>query len=283
MSADLRVGFIGLGSQGGPMAQAIIDRGFTTTLWARRPDTVLPFEGSATVASSPAALAAEVDLVGICVFTDADVEQVTLGKDGLIEGLRPGTIVAIHSTVYPSTCTRIASALADTGADVIDAPVSGGGPAAAAHQLLVMVGGEPSTFERAQPVLAAFGDPIVHLGPLGAGQKTKLVNNLLLTGTLSLAHQAVELGATLGVDPDGLVTSLQHGSSRSFALDLYGNMRHGFGDPTSPVAGVVALLAKDVQLAQNLMAENGAEGALLTAAALDVLRHMSGGIDRRSE
>src|ERR1700677_4022117 len=120
MSGALRVGFIGLGSQGGPMAQAIIDRGFATTVWARRPETVVPFEGSASVAGSPAALAADGDIGGICVLTDADVEQVTLGPDGLIEGLRPGTIVAIHSTVDPSTCTRLASALAATGAEVID-------------------------------------------------------------------------------------------------------------------------------------------------------------------
>jgi 3-hydroxyisobutyrate dehydrogenase len=283
MSATLRVGFIGLGSQGGPMAQAIINRGFTTTLWARRPETVLPFEGSAGLARSPAALAAEVDLVGICVLTDDDVEQVTLGPDGLIGGLRPGTIVAIHSTVSPSTCTRIAVALADTGAEVIDAPVSGGGPAAAGRQLLVMVGGELSTFERAQPVFAAFGEPIIHLGPLGAGQTAKLVNNLLFTSTLSLVHQAVELGATLGVEAAALVTSLQHGSSRSFALDLYASMRHGYGDPTSPVAGVAALLAKDVGLVEGLIAEHGADGALLTAAAVNALRQMSGGVERQSE
>jgi 3-hydroxyisobutyrate dehydrogenase len=275
MSPGLRVGFIGLGSQGGPMARAIIDRGFQTTLWARRPETLSPFKGSGDIASSPAALAAAVDIVGICVLTDADVEQVALGPDGLVEGLRPGTIVAIPSSVNPSTCTRIATALAQTGAEVIDAPVSGGGPAAAAHQLLVMVGGDPSSFERAQPVLAAFGDPIVHLGPLGAGQTAKLVNNLLLTGTLSLVHQAVELGAALGVEADALVRSLQHGSSRSYALDLYANMRQGFGDPTSPVAGVAALLAKDLNLVERLFAENGVAGGQLTDAAAGVLRQMS--------
>jgi 3-hydroxyisobutyrate dehydrogenase len=260
------------------MAQAIIDRGFPTTVWARRPETLLPFEGSASVAPSPAVLAGEVDLVGICVLTDADVEQVALGPDGLVEGLRPGTIVAIHSTVHPDTCARIASTLAATGAEVIDAPVSGGGHAAATHQLLVMVGGDPNTFERARPVLAAFGEPIVHLGPLGTGQTAKLINNLLLTSTLSLAHQAVELGATFGVEPGALITSLQHGSSRSYALDLYATMRHGFGDPTAAVAGVAALLAKDVRLIESLIAENRADGRHLTVAANDVLRHMTGGV-----
>jgi 3-hydroxyisobutyrate dehydrogenase len=168
MSAALRVGFIGLGSQGGPMAQAIIGGGFPTTVWARRPRTLVPFESSTRVAPSPAVLAAEVEL-GLCVLTDADVEQVALGPDGLFEGLRPGTIVAIHSTVHPDTCARIASALAATGAEVIDAPVGSGGQAAATHQLLVMVVGDPNTFERARPVLAAFGEPIVHVGPLGTG------------------------------------------------------------------------------------------------------------------
>jgi 3-hydroxyisobutyrate dehydrogenase len=283
MNAGLRVGFIGLGSQGGPMARAIIDRGFPTSLWARRPESVAPFEGAADIVGSPAVLANAVDLVGICVLTDDDVERVVLGPNGLIEGVRPGTIVAIHSTVHPGTCTRIATALAAAGAEVLDAPVSGGGLAAAAHQLLVMVGGDPIAFNRAKPVFAAFGDPIVHVGPLGTGQMAKLVNNLLLTGTLSLVHHAVDLGRTFGIEPNALLACLQRGSSRSFALDMYTGMRPGLGDPGSSVSGIAALLGKDVRLVERLIAESGGDGALLTAAADDILRAMVGSHESQSE
>ena len=276
MNSSLRVGFIGLGSQGGPMAHAIIDRGFATTLWARRPRSAAPFEGSADIVASPAVLADAADLVGICVLSDDDVEQVVLGPNGLIEGLRPGTIVAVHSTVDPGTCIRIASALAQTGAEVLDAPVSGGGPAAAARQLLVMVGGDPITFERARPVFEAYGDPIVHVGPLGAGQMAKLLNNLLLTGTLSLVHHAVRLGASFGIEPDALLSCLQRGSSRSFAVDMYAGMRPGLGDPASHVPGIAALLGKDVRLVEGLIGEKSGDGALLTTAAEDILRAMIG-------
>ena len=140
---DLRVGFIGLGSQGGPMAQAIIDAGFATTLWARRPKALVPYRSKADLADSPADLTARSDMVGICVLSDADVEEVVLGPNGLVDGVRPGTVVAIHSTVHPRTCIQMASALAEAGADVLDAPVSGGGGAAAARKLLVMVGVTP--------------------------------------------------------------------------------------------------------------------------------------------
>jgi 3-hydroxyisobutyrate dehydrogenase len=265
------------------MARAIIDQGFTTSLWARRPESTAPFEGSADILESPAGLAEAVDLVGICVLTDDDVEQVVLGPNGVIEGVRPGTVVVIHSTVHPSTCLRIAAALAATGTEVLDAPVSGGGPAAENHQLLVMVGGDPIVFNRARPVLASFGDPIVHLGPLGTGQMAKLVNNLLLTGMLSLVHQAVELGRTFGIEPAALLTCLQRGSSRSFALDLYAGMRQDLGDPGSPVSGIAALLGKDVRLVESLIAERGGDGALLTTAAEDILRAMVGAHESPTE
>ena len=202
------------------MAQSIIDGGFDTSLWARRPETLMPYRSTATLADSPAHLAEGVDLVGICVVNDADVEQVVLGPKGLIEGLRPGSVVVIHSTVQPATCIRIADALGEVGAEVLDAPVSGGGAAATARKLLVMVGGDVTVLERARPLFEAFGEPVVHLGPLGSGQTAKLTNNLLFMGNMSLAHRAIEIGAQFGLDPTSLITTLKHGSSRSYALDI---------------------------------------------------------------
>ncbi len=149
----MRVGFIGLGSQGGPIARRIIGAGYPVTLWARRPATLEPFAGtSAKVSGSPAELAAASDLVCICVVSDADVEEVLAGEGGVLAGLGPGGVVAVHSTIHPHTCQRLAEEAATRDVRLIDAPVSGGGPAAAEGRLLVMAGGEADTVELCRPV-----------------------------------------------------------------------------------------------------------------------------------
>ena len=128
----MHVGFIGLGSQGGPMAGRIIEAGFPTTLWARRPGSLEPFaDTAAKVAGSPAELAAASDLVCLCVVGDADVEEVTAGENGVLAGLKPGGVIAVHSTVHPKTCHALAKKAGAQGVSVIDAPVSGGAPAVA--------------------------------------------------------------------------------------------------------------------------------------------------------
>lgn len=273
----MRVGFIGLGSQGGPMAKAIIDHGFPVVLWARRAETLASFGRRVRIAGSPAELAGASDLVGVCVLADSDVEEVVLGSRGLREGLRAGAVLAIHSTVHPDTCRRIAQALEPRGVEVLDAPVSGGGPAAAAGSLLVMVGGQTSALEHVRPVLATFGDPIIHVGPLGAGQIAKLTNNLLFTDNLALAHLAVELGTALGLDRTALVDILQHGSSRSFALGVFSGARRGYGEPGSPAVAMAALLQKDVNLLHDLVQGHGVDPELLLAVAGAGLGAMRGG------
>src|SRR6478672_7793434 len=188
----MRVGYIGLGSQGAPMARRIVAAGFETTLWARRSATLEPFEGSgAAVAATPAELAAASDLVCLCVVADADVEEVV---DDLLPGMAPGTVIAVQSTVHPETCIRLAEGTAARGVTLIDAPVSGGQPAADAGQLLVMVGGDAETFERCKPVFDTYGNPVVHVGPLGSGQLAKLVNNVVFIAHLGVASDAYLLG-----------------------------------------------------------------------------------------
>ena len=216
----LRVGFIGLGSQGGPMARRIIGAGYQVTLWARRPATLEPFaDTAAKAAGSPAELAAASDLVCVCVVSDADVEEVLTGEHGVLAGLAAGGVVAVHSTVHPDTCRRLAGQAAAAGARLVDAPVSGGAPAAAAGKLLVMAGGDAETVEYCRPVFAAYADPVVHLGPVGSGQLTKLLNNLLFTAHLGTAAGVLELGQGLGIDPGRLADVICHGSGSSFALE----------------------------------------------------------------
>jgi 3-hydroxyisobutyrate dehydrogenase len=245
------VGFIGLGSQGAPMARRIIDAGHPTVLWARRSATLEPFGGTgAVVAASPAELAARADFIGICVVDDHDVEDVLLRSDGIVAGINPGTIVAIHSTIHPDTCRRLEAPLRDKGAVLIDAPVSGGAPAALSGELVVMVGGDESVFRRSLPVLSTFGDPVRLMGPLGSGQLAKLTNNLLFISGISLAHDAVEFGSALGLDPEALVAVLRTGSARSFALDTYSGLRSAGFSPAAPGPSTVArLLRKDVDIA----------------------------------
>jgi len=247
---DTRVGFIGLGSQGAPMARRIIDAGWPVTLWARRPATLEAFAGTgAKTAGSPAELATVSDLVCVCVRDDADVETVVAGLGGVLDGLAAGGVIAVHSTVHPDTCRRLAGQAAGQGVALIDAPVSGGAPAAAAGRLLVMAGGDEATIERCRPVFASYGDPIVHLGPLGAGQVAKLLNNAAFTAHLGVAASLLGLGRSLGVDPLRLADVIAHGSGRSFALERVASAG-GTLDRIGGHAGL--LLRKDVQLIVDL-------------------------------
>ncbi len=270
----MRVGFIGLGSQGGPMARQIIDGGYDTTLWARRTTSLEPFaDTAAKVAGSPAELGAASDLVCICVVGDADVEEVLGGETGVLAGMTEGGVVAVHSTVHPDTCRGIAKTAEAQGISVIDAPVSGGAPAVAERRLLVMVGGEPDVVERCRPVFETYADPIVHLGGVGTGQITKLLNNLLFTANLATAKTALALGEALGVSAESLTDVMSRGSANSFALNSIGR----FGGSLETLAAVAAeLLQKDVRLVAGLAEKAQASpGAVLDAAdaALKLMDH----------
>ncbi|MDO3634890.1 NAD(P)-dependent oxidoreductase [Mycolicibacterium arseniciresistens] len=268
----MRVGFIGLGSQGAPMARRIVEGGHELTLWARRPASVEPFaDTAAKIADTPAELAAASDLVCLCVVGDDDVRQVLTGETGVLAGLAPGAVIAIHSTVHPDTCTEIAELAGRHDVSVLDAPVSGGGPAAADGTLLVMVGGAETDVEKARPVFATYADPVVHLGPLGSGQVAKILNNLLFSANLGSALSALELGDSLGVARDKLCEVLVRGSATSKAVNSI-SMFGGTVEGLAPIAG--ALLQKDVRHAASLAAAaKAAEGSVFTAADT-ALQHM---------
>lgn len=261
----MRVGFIGLGSQGGPMARRIVEGGFETTLWARRQASLEPYaDTAAKTAASPAELAAASDLVCLCVVGDDDVREVLYGENGVLAGMASGGVVAIHSTVHPDTCREVAEKAGAQGVSVIDAPVSGGGPAVEEGKLLVMVGGEEDVVERCRPVFATYADPIVHLGPLGSGQVTKILNNLLFTANLGSALSTLDLGVALGIPRDRLAEVLNGGSATSKALGSI-SMFGGTADGLAPIAG--ALLQKDVRHAASIATHaSEPEGAVFTAA-----------------
>jgi 3-hydroxyisobutyrate dehydrogenase len=268
----MRVGFIGLGSQGGPMARRIVDGGFELTLWARRPESLEPYaDTAAKTAGTPAELGAASDLVCLCVVGDEDVRQVLGGEHGVLAGLKPGGIIAIHSTVHPDTCRELAETAAAQGVTVIDAPVSGGAPAVEAGTLMVMVGGEDGDVEQCKPVFATYSDAIVHLGPLGSGQVAKILNNLLFTANLGAAMSALELGESLGVPRAGLCTVLARGSATSKAVNSI-SMFGGTLEALAPIAG--GLLQKDVRHAASLAVDASAPEGTVFHVADTALGHM---------
>jgi 3-hydroxyisobutyrate dehydrogenase-like beta-hydroxyacid dehydrogenase len=261
----MRVGFIGLGSQGGPMARRIVEGGYDLTLWARRPASVEPYaDTAAKVAATPAELGAASDLVCLCVVGDDDVRQVLTGDTGVLAGMQPGGVIAIHSTVHPDTCRELAELAAGHGVSLIDAPVSGGAPAVEEGTLMVMVGGEEAVVEKCRPVFATYSDAIVHLGGLGAGQVAKILNNLQFSANLGSAMSTLELGDALGIPRDRLCQVLNRGSATSKAISsitMFGGSLEGL----APIAG--ALLQKDVRHAASLAQHASApEGSVFTAA-----------------
>lgn len=248
--AAVRVGFVGIGSQGGPMAQRLVDDGFAITLWARRPEALEPFVAAgASIASDLAGLGAASDVLCVCVVADADVDEVLRGEGGALAHMEPGGVVVVHSTVHPDTCRR----LQDDHPHLrfVDAPVSGGGHKATERELLVMAGGEPEALERCRPVLDAYANPLVYLGPLGAGQEAKVLNNAIFAAQLGLASDAFTLAIARGIDPAALATVLTDGSGRSYAGELVAG-----GDFELELMAQLAgeLLAKDVGILTDLVA-----------------------------
>lgn len=259
MSALPRVGFIGLGSQGGPMAERILAAGFPLTVWARRAEALAPFTAQgATAAASVADLGESCDHVGICVVDDAGVLALC---DDLIPAMQPGSRLVIHSTVLPETCALLAARCAKGGVALIDAPVSGGGPAAAAGTLTVMCGGPPDAFAAARPVLESFGKTIVLLGDAGSGQRAKIVNNALMAASMGLAHAALGAGEALGIDRTALADLIKASSGRSFGFEVYARLPH----PAAFAHGA-PLLVKDVGLLKAVLPDHDGAEALRRAA-----------------
>jgi 3-hydroxyisobutyrate dehydrogenase-like beta-hydroxyacid dehydrogenase len=204
--------------------------------------------------ATPAEVGAASDLVGVCVVADADVEDVILREDGILAGMAPGGVVAIHSTVHPGTCTRLAEAAIEKGVSVVDAPVSGGGMAAAARLLLVMVGGDDEAVARCRPVFATFGDPVIHLGPLGSGQMAKLLNNLVFTAQISVALETLSLADDLGMDRAAVAEVLASGSGGSRAVAIM----TASGFDLTGLSSAAGLLRKDVGLMLDVAGNRGA-------------------------
>lgn len=220
----MEVGFVGLGAMGRPMAQHLQRAGHRLHLWARRPDSLAPFEGSgAVVHATPAAVAAATEVAFTIITTSADVERVALGAGGFVEGARPDWVHVDMSTIAPGTTRRIATALAARGAAMLDAPVSGGSAAAEAGTVAMMVGGDEAVLERVRPLLATFSRAIVHVGGNGAGEVAKACNQMVMVSAIQACAEAIALARAHGVDPAKVREALMGGSAASRMLDIMGD------------------------------------------------------------
>jgi 3-hydroxyisobutyrate dehydrogenase-like beta-hydroxyacid dehydrogenase len=199
----VRAGFVGLGNIGRPMAKRLLEAGFETAVFDLAAPPVEDLVGlGARAAATPRDAAEGCDAIGVCVRDDADVLDVCLRADGLLAGARPGAVIAIHSTVLPSTAEQVAAEAAPRGIGVIDACVSGGAAGAEHGALIVMAGGEADALERARPYLDAFARKVVHAGSIGSGCKAKLCNNLLTYLAWTAAFEAHTLAKASGLSQE---------------------------------------------------------------------------------
>ncbi len=201
----LRVGFIGLGNIGKPMARRLVAAGLETVVLdaVQAPVDELVREG-AKPARSPRDLAERADVIGVCVRDDADVRALFAGEDGLLAGAARGSVIAVHSTILPSTVREVAAAAAERGIGVLDACVTGGAAIATAGKLTYIVGGEAADLERCRPAFETSAAKIVHTGPLGSGAATKLCNNLMTYLAWLSAFESMHLARAAGLSQEKL-------------------------------------------------------------------------------
>ena len=216
----MKVGFIGLGVMGRPMALHLQRAGHDLHVWARRPASVAGLP--ATVCQTPAELGRRCEVVFTVITSSADVEGVALGTDGLIEGMVPGSVLVDCSTIAPDAARHIAARLAEQGVAMLDAPVSGGVQGAIDATLAIMVGGEAGVLERVRPLLECLGRRIVHIGPNGAGQVAKACNQMIMVAAIEAVAEAMRLAAASGVDCGKVKEALAGGSAASRVLDVMG-------------------------------------------------------------
>ena len=214
-----RVGFIGLGIMGRPMARNLLRAGYQLAVWNRsRPGIEALLADGAAEAENAAAVAAQVDVVITMVGDSPDVEEVALGPRGIVEGGRPGLVHIDMSTISPRVTRRIAERLAEQGIEMLDAPVSGGEPGAVAGSLSIMVGGKQEVFERRRTILEVLGEKLVYCGPSGSGQVVKLCNQVVVALNNLAVCEALLLCTRAAVDPRKMLEAVSAGAGSSWAV-----------------------------------------------------------------
>ncbi|MBE9067430.1 NAD(P)-dependent oxidoreductase [Leptolyngbya cf. ectocarpi LEGE 11479] len=251
----MKVAFIGLGTMGMPMALNLLAAGHQLSVHNRSRDRELPLvDAGAQRADSPAIAAAEAEIIITCVSDTPDVEAVVLGPEGVIAGGKPGSLVIDMSTISPTATRTLAARLAERQIAMLDAPVSGGSEGAQNGTLSIMVGGEADQVATAMPVLEAMGKTITHVGPIGAGQTTKAINQIVVAGTYLSVAEGLSLGLKAGLDMDKVVQAVGGGAAGSWAFtNRSGNMLNN----TYPLGFRLRLHRKDLLIALETARELG--------------------------
>ncbi|HUD71385.1 MAG TPA: NAD(P)-dependent oxidoreductase, partial [Dongiaceae bacterium] len=241
-----KVGFIGIGIMGRPMAGHILKAGHPLAVYNRTPGKTADLAAAgARVAASPADAARGADVVIVMVTDSDDVEAVVTGPGGVIEGIDPGAVVVDMSTISPRTERRLAERLRERGADLVDAPVSGGDVGARNATLAIMAGGEAASVEKVLPVLKRVGKAVTHCGPVGAGQLAKQCNQILVGVTLLAVSEAIALARAGGLEPEVMIRAVEGGAAASWQLSNLGpRILRGDFDP----GFMVDLMQKDLRL-----------------------------------
>ncbi len=215
----MKIGYAGMGIMGRGMAANLVRAGHDVTVWNRTTERTADLAAAgAAVAGSPAELADLCDITMVCVSDTPDVEAVTLGDNGLLNGLSEGKLVVDHSTISASATKRLAAAVAQVGADWVDAPVSGGSEGAEKGTLSIMAGGSAASLERARPYMESYGSNISHVGPTGSGQMVKLVNQVLVVINGLAVSEALLLAEAGGLDLDATIEAVKSGAAGSWML-----------------------------------------------------------------
>jgi 3-hydroxyisobutyrate dehydrogenase-like beta-hydroxyacid dehydrogenase len=262
-----RVGFIGLGNIGKPMAVNVAKAGFDLMVYDLRQEPLQELAAvGAKVARSAQEVGAHGEVIELVVVDDSQVEAVTLGEGGVLNGAKPGSVIAIHSTVHPKTVRKIAELAKAKGVGVIDAEVSGGERGAQAQTLCYMVGGDKAPFEKCRPVFATSGANIFHLGELGSGAIAKLAHNLIVYVNMLAASEGMRLAEKAGLDLKALQEVVHAGAGQSRVADNWLQQRKLKDTYTTGPQGLMQLIHKDLRLALELGHDLGLSlpGAALT-------------------
>lgn len=255
------VGFVGAGQMGLPMVQRLLGAGHDVTVWARRPEVRETCAGlGATAVADGAAAVRDRPIVLVCLFSDAQVEEVLLGPGGLLDAADPSTLFVLHTTGSPALVRRIAERGGPREVRVVDAPVSGTAEDILAGRLTVMVGGDEADVEAAVEVVAAYGDAILRTGTLGSAQMVKLVNNALFTAQLQLVGQAERILVAVRADVGVAARAIQRSSGASYAMGIV--EQHGTAVATAEMAS--GFLHKDVSVIQEVASEMGIDLGVLS-------------------
>ena len=263
-----RTAFVGLGAMGCPMAGHLRRAGHEVTVHNRSPAKADAWVGrhGGRAAATPREAAADAELVFTCVGGDDDLRAVALGPDGVLAGLSAGAVLVDHTTASADVARELAAACGGTGRHFVDAPVSGGQAGAENGTLAVMCGGEPAAFERARPVMEAYGQAVTLMGPAGAGQLTKMVNQICIAALIQALAEGINFARRAGLDADLVLATVSKGAARSWQMEnRWTTMAEGRFD----FGFAVDWMRKDLAIAMDEARRNGA--ALPATALVDQL------------